>query len=161
MSKKAIEKKKAPKKVRAAKPASDASAAPAAPGTPDPRLPPVGTVLKKIDRHGTVRCECTVEEGGFRYAGEFYRSLSAAAMAAAKDLGLQNKTQNGWAFWSITKPTRRPSDPLGALERLWERYHGSAEALVKQSVAEEDRSKVAAAIRGHAQVLDNLRETVA
>jgi hypothetical protein len=62
---------------------------------------------------------------------------------------------------SLTKPTRRPSDPLGALERLWERYHGSAEALVKQSVAEEDRSKVAAAIRGHAQVLDNLRETVA
>jgi hypothetical protein len=97
MAKKAIEKKKVPKKVRAAKPASDA--APAAPGAPDPRMPPSGTVLQKLDRHGTVRCECTIEEGGFRYAGELYRSLSAAAMAAAKDLGLANKTQNGWSYW--------------------------------------------------------------
>jgi Protein of unknown function (DUF2924) len=78
-----------------AKAADDARAAPAA---PDARLPAPGTVLQKRDRHGAVRCECTVEEGGFRYAGEVYRSLSAAAMAAAKGLGLQNKTQNGWAF---------------------------------------------------------------
>ena len=145
MSKKVIDKKKAPRKGRAAKPAVDANVASSAPGTPDPRLPPRGTLLQKLDRHGKVRCECTVEEGGFRYAGELYRSPSAAAMAAAKDLGLANKTQNGWAFWGITRPARRPSDPLAALERAWERYQGSVEALVKQGVTEEDRSKMTVA----------------
>jgi hypothetical protein len=160
MSKKAIEKKKTPKKARAAKPASDASAPSAAPGAPDPRLPPAGTLLQKVDRHGKVRCECTVEEAGFRYAGEVYRSLSAAAMAAAKDLGLANKAQNGWTFWSITKPSRRPSDPLAALEKTWDRYQGNVEALVK-GVTDENRNQVAAAISKHAQVIEELRERVA
>ena len=77
-------------------PTKDAPMTPAAPPTPDPRLPAAGTVLQKRDRHGAVRCECTIEEGGIRYAGKVYRSLSAAAMAAAKDLGLNNKTQNLW-----------------------------------------------------------------
>jgi hypothetical protein len=161
MSKKQIEKRKTPKKVVAAKPAVEANVTPVSAGTPDPRLPPPGTLLQKRDRHGAVRCECTVEAGGFRYAGEVYRSLSAAAMAAAKDLGLQNKTQNGWAFWLITKPSRRPSDPLAALEKVWERYHGNIEALVKQGVTEENRSQVAAAISKHAQVIEGLRDRVA
>jgi hypothetical protein len=60
------------------------------------RLPPVGTVIKKVDRYGTVRCQCTITEDGVRYKGLNYRSLSGAAMAAAKDLGLRNKTQNVW-----------------------------------------------------------------
>ena len=136
-------------------------ATPATPRTPDPRLPPPGTVLQKKDRHGAVRCECTVEEGGIRYAGKVYRSLSSAAMAAAKDLGLTNKTQNGWIFWGLTKPPRRPSDPLVALDRAWERYHGNVEALVKEGVTDENRSKVVAAIRKHAQVIESLREKVA
>jgi hypothetical protein len=161
MSKKLIQTKKAAKKARAAKPVVDASVATAAPGTPDPRLPPPGTLLQKRDRHGVVRCECAVEEGGIRYAETVYRSLSAAAMAAAKDLGLQNKTQNGWAFWGLTKPTRRPSDPLAALERVWERYQGNVEALVKDGVTDENRSQVVAAIGKHAQVIEGLREKVA
>jgi hypothetical protein len=161
MSQKQIQTKKPAKKARAAKPAAGANVTPAAPGTPDPRLPPPGTLLQKLDRHGKVRCECTIEENGFRYSGELYRSLSAAAMAAAKDLGLQNKTQNGWAFWSITKPSRRPSDPLAALERVWERYQGSAEALLKQGVTDENRSQVAAAIGKHAEAIEGLRDRVA
>ena len=44
---------------------------------------PVGTKLQKLDRQGEVRCECTVEEGGFRYGKTVFRSLSAAAAAAA------------------------------------------------------------------------------
>jgi hypothetical protein len=68
----------------------------AAPVALDSRLPAPGTVLQKLDRHGAVRCECTIEEGGIRYAGTLYRSISAAAMAAAKHLGLANKTQNLW-----------------------------------------------------------------
>jgi len=79
-----------------ATPGNVATAVPAAPPAPDPRLPAPGTLLQKRDRHGAVRCECTVEEGGIRYAGKVYRSLSAAAMAAVKDLGLNNKTQNLW-----------------------------------------------------------------
>jgi hypothetical protein len=135
--------------------------APAAPRTPDPRMPPPGTLLQKRDRHGAVRCECAVEDGGVRYAGKVYRSLSAAAMAAAKDLGLVNKTQNGWTFWGITKAPRPPGDPLIALERAWERYHGNVEALVKDGVTDENRSKVVSTIRKHAQVIESLREKVA
>ena len=99
----------------AAMPRNDAPVTPAVPMTLDPRLPALGTMLQKRDRHGAVRCECTVEDGGIRYAGKVYRSLSAAAMAAAKDLGLTNKTQNGFTFWGLSKPPRRPSDPLVAL----------------------------------------------
>jgi hypothetical protein len=161
MSKKQIQTKKPVKKARAAKPAADANATPAAPGAPDPRLPPPGTLLQKLDRHGKLRCECTVEEGGFRYAGELYRSLSAAAMAAAKGLGLNNRTQNGFAFWGITKPSRRPIDPLAALERSWERYQGSAEALVKEGITDANRGQVAAVISKHAQVIEGLREGMA
>jgi hypothetical protein len=134
---------------------------PVAPRTPDPRLPAPGTVLQKRDRHGAVRCECTVEEGGIRYAGKVYRSLSSAAMAAAKDLGLNNKTQNGFTFWGISKPPRRSGDPLEALERAWERYHGNVAALVKEGVTDENRGKVVSTIRKHAQVIESLRERVA
>jgi hypothetical protein len=101
------------------------------PPTPDPRLLATGTLLQKRDRHGAVRCECTVEEVGIRYAGKVYRLLSSAAMAAAKNLGLNNKTQNGFTFWGLSKPPRAQRDPLAALERAWERYHGNVTALVR------------------------------
>ena len=69
----------------------------------DPRLPAVGTVIQKRDRHGVIRCECTVEEDGIRYAGTLYRSISSAALAAARDLGLRNKSENGYVFWGLVK----------------------------------------------------------
>src|SRR2546426_5266846 len=47
-----------------------------------------GTVLRKLDRKGKTRCECTVEAEGYRYKGTVYGSLSGAAAAAAKDVGL-------------------------------------------------------------------------
>lgn len=131
------------------------------PITSDTRLPAPGTLLQKRDRHGAVRCECTVEEGGIRYAGKVYRSLSSAAMAAAKDLGLNNKTQNGFTFWGLSKPPRRPSDPLEALERAWERYHGNVTALVKDGVTDENRAKVLTTIKKHVQTIESLREKVA
>ena len=127
----------------------------------EPRMPAPGTLIQKRDRHGAVRCECTVEEGGIRYNGNLYRSLSGAAMAAAKDLGLTNKTQNGFTFWGLSKPPSRSSDPLAALDRAWERYHGTVAAVVKDSVTDENRAKVAAAIRKHAQVIGGLQEQVA
>jgi len=151
----------APAVAEPAAPAKIAMAAPAAPRTPDPRLPAPGTLLQKRDRHGAVRCECTVEADGIRYAGKIYKSLSAVAMAAAKDLGLTNKTQNGFVFWGLSKPPRKPGDPLVALERAWERYHGNVVALVKEGVTDENRSKVVATIRKHAQAIESLREKVA
>ena len=123
---------------------------------PDPRLPAQGTTIEKHDRHGAVRCKCTVEEGGVRYAGRVYTSLSGAAMAAAKDLDLKNKTQNGYIFWGLIKPPRPASDPLVALERAWERYRDRVETLVKEGVTEENRGKVAAALGKHAHLIEKL-----
>jgi hypothetical protein len=133
-----------------------AHAAQARSAAPDPRLPAVGTTIEKSDRHDAVRCKCTIEEGGIRYEKKVYTSLSGAAMAAAKDLGLKNKTQNGFIFWGLVKPPRPASDPILALERAWERYRDRVEALVKESITEENRSKVAASLGKHAQLIEKL-----
>jgi hypothetical protein len=153
-------KKTAPAKAETVVTEVAASATPAALAAPDARLPPPGTLLQKLDRHGAVRCECTIGEDGIHYAGQTYRSLSGAAMAAAKDLGLANKTQNGFSFWGITKPSRPPKDPLQALERVWERYHGQVETIAK-SATDESRSQIAAAIGSHAKAIEGLLERVA
>ena len=62
---------------------------PVRPGTPastrrplestvrDPRLPPAGTVLRRV--HGTTEHSVTVRDDGFEYRGERYRSLSKIA----------------------------------------------------------------------------------
>jgi len=160
--KKAAKRSTAPKSAKTTTIPKEAAASVAqlAPAALDSRLPPPGTLLQKLDRHGAVRCECTIEEGGIRYAGTLYRSISAAAMAAAKDLGLANKTQNGFSFWSLTKPSRPPKDPLQALERVWERYHGQVETIAK-SATDESRSQIAAAIGSHAKAIESLLERVA
>jgi hypothetical protein len=85
-----------------------------------------------------------------------YSWLSGAAMAAAKDLGLKNQTQNGFIFWGQVKPPRPASDPVQALEREWERYRGRVEAIVVEGVSEEDRIRVAASIGKHAQIIEKL-----
>ncbi len=126
----------------------------------DPRLPPPGTVLQKKDRQGAIRCECTIEENGIRYAGAVYRSLSAAAMVAAKDLGLANKTQNGWNFWGITKPARHAGDPLGALDRAWERYRARADSAVASAKTDEVRARVRAAIARQAGALAEITQAL-
>jgi hypothetical protein len=125
----------------------------------DPRMPPVGTVLQKTDRHGNVRCECTVEADGIRYADKLYRSLSGAAMAAARDLGLKNKTFNGWVFWGVTEVARQAGDPIEALGRTWHRYHERATALAKTTDAEA-RARVAEAIQSHVAALTGLAAEV-
>ncbi len=140
---------------------SEAAAAPTAERARDPRLPPPGTVIKKVDRHGAVRCECRIEDDGIHYCGKIYRSLSAAAMAAAKDLGLANKTQNGWNFWGLTKPARHAGDPLAALDRAWERYRGRATSLVKSGVTGENRDQVRAAIEKQAKEIGSIAESIA
>ena len=81
-------------------------------------------------------------------------------MAAAKDLGLSNKTANGWNFWGITKPARHAADPVEALGRAWERYRERATAVVG-AVKEDDRQRVHDVLGEHAQALKDLRGKVA
>ena len=78
-----------------------------------------GTLIKKLDRAGKTRCECVVEAGGYRYKGTVHASLSGAAAAAAKDLGLSGTSFNGYVFWGLSKPGRATA--LDRLEHVWNR----------------------------------------
>jgi hypothetical protein len=135
--------------------ASDATDAAAATEESASRLPPAGTVIKKVDRHGAVRCQCTVVEDGVRYKGRVFGSLSGAAMAAATDLGLKNKTQNGFTFWGLTKPTRKLDDPEAALKTASDRYEKLAAAAIK-AATDKNRGDVRAALEAHENVVQGL-----
>jgi len=160
--------KKAPPKKQAAEPETATSTEPkaaakakAAPRARDPRLPEPGTVLQKKDRQGTVRCECTIEQDGIRYQGTLYRSLSAAAMAASKDMGLGGRAQNGFLFWGLIKQPVREGDPVAALERAWERYESRAKGILAGGLADDTKAKVLSTLRKHAAALEGLQEQVA
>lgn len=133
----------------------------AAPRARDPRLPAPGTVLQKKDRQGVARCECTVEEDGIRFKGTLYRSLSAAAMAASKDLGLGGQAQNGFLFWGLVRQAPREKDPVAALEHAWERYRARAEGILKAGVTDENRAKVLSTVKQHVDALEAMRESAA
>lgn len=66
-----------------------------------------------------MRCECTVEADGVLYNGTSYRSLSSAAMAASKDLGLGHRAMNGFLFWGLIKQPARETDPVAAREQTF------------------------------------------
>jgi hypothetical protein len=135
------------KKEKAAKPVAE-------PRERDPRLPPVGTVLTKRDRAGKVLSECRITATGFEYKGTEYRSLSAAAMAAAKDQGTKGMN-NGFLYYGLVTQ-RRVTDPVEALDAAWTRYHERVKAitgaemekpvLVKVFNALEDQAKEIAEI---------------
>jgi hypothetical protein len=115
----------------------------------DPRLPAAGTVLRKVDRHGNVRCECRVDEIGVQYKGTRYRSLSAAAVAAAKDLDIKG-AQNGYIFWGLIRPARSGGqDPLLRLQRSWERYAICARMVLAAAAADQKPGLIAAIERHH------------
>jgi hypothetical protein len=140
--------------------APDRTATPARERVRDPRLPPPGTLIQKRARDGSVRCECTVYADGIRYKGTLFKSLSAAAMAAAKDLGIRGATQNGFTFWGLSKPPRAAADPVEALGRAWERYRERASAIVG-AVKDDDRDRVHSALGEHLDALKELRGRVA
>ena len=122
----------------------------------DPRLPRVGTILTKRTATGVVRCECEVVEGGFLYEGKLYRSISAAAAAAARDLGLESKAQNGYTFWGLSQPGRRASDDTSPLARAWERYYARLRELVQAAGTDEERDCVSTLARRHRLELSSL-----
>ncbi len=144
------------KKTKSKKPAKNATAAaptPAPAASPTPATPTPGTVLKKLDREGKVRCECIVEADGFRFDGKLYSSISAAAVAAAKSLGLAGTSFNGYVFWGLAKPSGR--DLAHRLDGLWQRYASAATALLKADGA--DRAANLDRVRQH---LAQLKEMV-
>ena len=120
-------------------------ATPPLPGR-DPRLPEPGTVLRKVDRLGNVRCECTVEAEGIRYGGQLYRSLSAAATAAAADLDVKG-AQNGYIFWGLSRPARPGEDPLTRLQKSWTRYEADARSALATAPADQKPELIAAIAR--------------
>ena len=125
-----------------------------APQTPDPRMPAVGTVIQKRDRNGQVRCECQVVEGGVLYKSTTYKSLSAAALTASRDLGLNTKAVDGWAWWGL-KTRTTPAVTKNALERLdraWQKYRERADAVAKCATGDE-LAKVHDALRAQGAVL--------
>jgi len=103
------------------------------------RLPPVGTVIVKRDRHGAERCRCEVTDEGILYVGKLYTSISAAALVAQRDLGLTSPTVNGYLFWQLNKRAagerkqRAPKaakDHGPALAKAWARYTELARAAI-------------------------------
>ena len=123
------------KSKKAAKSTTAAAPTPAPAPSPAPATLTPGTVLKKLDREGKVRCECTVEAEGFRFDGKLYSSISAAAVAAAQSLGLAGTSFNGYVFWGLAKPSGR--DPAHRLDGLWQRYTSAATALLKADGADK------------------------
>ncbi len=104
------------------------------------RLPEVGTVIQKRDRKGELRCECKVVEGGIEYKGTVYKSLSAAALAASKDLGLGASTLDGWAWWGLKT---RPALPVvkknvgEKLERAFTKYRERVAQVIKDATGDD------------------------
>jgi len=132
-------------------PRSQKGSAAAAPNPArDPRLPEPGTVLRKVDRQGNTRCECTVDADGIRYGGKLYRSLSAAATAAAADLEVKG-AQNGYVFWGLSRPARAGEDPLTRLQKSWDRYQACARSVIATAAAER-KAELVAAIERHRSV---------
>lgn len=117
-------------------------------------------MIQKKDRQGKVRCECEVLEDGIRYKDTTFRSLSAAAMAASKDLGLGGSAK-GFLFWGLIKQSARATDPVAALEHAWERYRARAEGILSTGVTDENRAKVLSTVKKHVDALEALRETAA
>ena len=115
--------------------------------TEPPSLVP-GTVLRKLDRKGKTRCECTVEAEGYRYKGTVYGSLSGAAAAAAKDVGLSGTSFNGYVFWGLTKPGVK--NTLERVEQLFRRY---SEAALQLSRDPKQKTSCLERVRKHVEQL--------
>jgi hypothetical protein len=138
------------RKAIAAAPAKSSASADARTRAParDPRLPEPGAILRRRDRSGNVRCACTINADGVDYAGSTYRSLSAAACAAAKDLGIKG-AQNGYVFWGLVKAARAtPQAPLVRLQKSWERYSSCVRALVG-AISDDEKREVLMALGRH------------
>lgn len=93
------------KKKAAPKPKAKASGNGRAPSKRLAGLPPIGTEITATYKKKSYKAK--VVEGGIRYAGKVYASLSAAGCAVTG-----RPTCNGWAFFNLKpKATKAPKTP--------------------------------------------------
>lgn len=81
----------APVRWQIAIPRGDRAAEPRETAAPDPRIPPIGTVIRRV--HDAVEHQVTVLAKGFEYRGQRYRSLSMIASM------ITGKSWNGYVFF--------------------------------------------------------------
>jgi len=99
-----------------------------------------------------------VTEAGFIYNGTEFRSLSAAAMAAAKDQGTKGAV-NGWLYWGLIRAQPREIDPVAALQTAWDRFHERASRAF--TAAKDDEAalgKLKTAVAGQVKKLEQLAD---
>ncbi|MDX2023264.1 MAG: hypothetical protein SF187_23725 [Deltaproteobacteria bacterium] len=125
------------------------------PRTADPRLPQVPTTLVRHDRHGVVLCECSVGPDGIFYKGQQYGSLSGAASAASKDLGL-NPVVNGYVFFGLEKPARERTSDVERLKRLGQRYEELFGAMLMARAPEAAGDSIKEEIKAHKERLQKI-----
>jgi hypothetical protein len=101
----------------------------------DPRMPPVGTVLR-VTRGGK-ELTATIRADGIGFNGAIFKSLSGAATAAAESLGLAG-AQNGFVFWGIQKAAGPQVDPVEAVTKAMARV---AQALARCPADKQDAAK--------------------
>jgi hypothetical protein len=92
-----------------------------------------------------------------RYKETTYQSLSAAALAASRDLGLTAKTLDGWAWWGL-KTRQAPTGSRAVtdlLTRAFAAYHERAAGLLKSASA-EDADKLRQVLRAQSAALSEL-----
>lgn len=145
---------KAPRAPKAAKKATTgATGGDEAPAARDPRLPPVGTLLTKKDRDGK-EVTCKVLEAGVEYKGETFKTLSGAARAAAKDLGLAT-SQNGFLFWGVIHQARAIGDPSLALIKAYDRFDKVVDAVTASKPEGAVKAQLAESLRQFAAELSD------
>jgi hypothetical protein len=129
----------------------------------DPRLPEPGTTLTRHIRSRRQPLELEVGTDSFRFLGHDYRTISGATKAACEMNGM--KPQNGYLFWGLVKPERRPGvarkiDAVKAvdlLDRVWKRYHQVVSTIALHVGDLGDKAPAAlTAIHDQANVVDEL-----
>lgn len=137
---------KATKKATAGATGGDEAKTAAEPKERDERLPPAGTKLFKANRDGK-KVECVVTDAGaIDYAGKLYKTLSGAARAAAKDLGLAT-SQNGFLFWGVIRQARTVANPSSALMKAYDRFDKTVDAITAGKPEGEVKAKLAESLR--------------
>jgi hypothetical protein len=96
---------------------------------------------------------------GSKHKAAEFRTLSAAAMAAAKDLGVRG-AQNGWLWWGITKQLPRFSNMVEALEAAWKRYHERVKAITGSGLEKPVLVKVFNALEHQAREIAEISKAL-
>ena len=85
-----------------------------------------------------------------------HKSLSAAAIAASRDLGNTTKQTSGPKFWGLVEPKPRAQAAkaldLDKVESAWTKYRERAEALVKEA-GTDDLARVRILLLAQAEAL--------